>query len=300
MKPVEEPPRLLDESDNAEDGLRVALGRMREKRPTGEQLAALSLSLGIAASPALTASASTAKASGVKALSAVLKWLAMAVVAGGGLTAILLVHRAPSSHTGAAEPNSALKEHAAINEPSRDEARARAGRIPLAAEDSTPGAPAVSPSGIETQPTAPNTSSNGAATRRAASDVAKRAGSSDSTPVSTSASPRHLSHKSDSQSEPSSNAKSAADSSGAQTETALLNDARGILAHDPAAALRLTERHRREYPSGIFVQEREVIAITALMRLGRTDEARSRAEAFEHAYPRSAYNRQIGRLLGAP
>jgi hypothetical protein len=289
---------LIDEGADADDGLHVALGRMREKRPTGEQLAALSLSLGIAASPALTAS--TAKATGVKTVSAVLKWLATAVAVGGGVTAILLVHRAPSSHRRAAAPISAVEERAATKELSRDETHAHADGTSRAAEAATPGTPAVSPSGVETQPTAAAAASNGKASPTATSDIVKRAGSSDSTPISTSSSPQHLSHKSDSHSTPAPSAKSAVDSSAAQSETALLNDARGVLGRDPAAALRLTERHRREYPSGVFVQEREVIAITALMRLGRTNEARSHAEAFEHAYPRSAYNRQIDRLLGAP
>jgi surface antigen len=169
VKPVDEPPRLLDVGAHADDGLHVALGRMREKRPTGEQLAALSLSLGIAASPALTAS--TAKATGVKTLSAVLKWLATAVAVGGGVTAILLVHRTPASHRGAAAPISAVEERAGTKELSRDETRAHADGTSRAAEAATSGTPAVSPSGVETPPTAPDTASNGKAPATATSDV---------------------------------------------------------------------------------------------------------------------------------
>jgi outer membrane protein assembly factor BamD (BamD/ComL family) len=70
-----------------------------------------------------------------------------------------------------------------------------------------------------------------------------------------------------------------------------------VLERDPSQALAISEQHRRAYPNGGFSQERELIAITALVKLGRGDEARSRAERFRQNYPRSAYTERLDRLM---
>jgi hypothetical protein len=44
---------------------------------------------------------------------------------------------------------------------------------------------------------------------------------------------------------------------------------------------------------GAFVQERERIAIEALAKLGRTDQARARARAFEERFPTSPHLRRV-------
>lgn len=77
------------------------------------------------------------------------------------------------------------------------------------------------------------------------------------------------------------------------SETALLNAARAKLGTDPKGALALTERHRKLYPQGIFVQEREVIAVEALRRQGERNEAQKRQEAFDKSYPSSIHGRRI-------
>lgn len=77
--------------------------------------------------------------------------------------------------------------------------------------------------------------------------------------------------------------------SGLTAERALLDVARGALeSEDGAAALAAAERHNREYPTGILVQEREAIAIRALVTLGRTADARARAGRFRERFPESA------------
>jgi hypothetical protein len=85
-----------------------------------------------------------------------------------------------------------------------------------------------------------------------------------------------------------------------QSEIALLRDARATLPVDPAEALAITERHRAAFPRGSLGQEREIIAITALVKLGRADAARQRAEGFRKAYPHSAYLVQLERILPKP
>ena len=54
------------------------------------------------------------------------------------------------------------------------------------------------------------------------------------------------------------------------------------------------------YPGGALVQEREVIAISALAAMGRSGEARARAQRFLAAFPRSAHRRRLEVLVGLP
>ncbi|APR77083.1 Hypothetical protein A7982_02430 [Minicystis rosea] len=67
-------------------------------------------------------------------------------------------------------------------------------------------------------------------------------------------------------------------------------------AGDPATVLALAVEGNQRFPSGLFVQEREAIAIGALVRLGRRAEARTRAHAFLASYPRSAFAERIKKL----
>jgi hypothetical protein len=67
---------------------------------------------------------------------------------------------------------------------------------------------------------------------------------------------------------------------------------------DPAQALALAAEGSRRFPAGYFAQEREAIAIAALVRLGRQTEARARAGAFLSSYPRSAFGERIRNLTG--
>lgn len=83
----------------------------------------------------------------------------------------------------------------------------------------------------------------------------------------------------------------------APSELELLRAARLSLKSSPTEALRLAEQHRTFYPSGKLTQERELIAISALVALGRRTSALSRAAGFERAFPTSPYRKQIGELL---
>jgi hypothetical protein len=67
---------------------------------------------------------------------------------------------------------------------------------------------------------------------------------------------------------------------------------------DPARALALANEGARQFPRGFFAQEREAIAITSLLRLGRTAEARARGERFLARHPQGPAAEQIRRALG--
>ena len=70
-----------------------------------------------------------------------------------------------------------------------------------------------------------------------------------------------------------------------------------LLDADPAAALRLTDERRRRFPTGALNQEAEVVAIDALLRLGRRADATARARSFEAAHAGSLHARRIKHLM---
>ncbi|MFZ5896223.1 MAG: hypothetical protein ACOY0T_34530 [Myxococcota bacterium] len=81
------------------------------------------------------------------------------------------------------------------------------------------------------------------------------------------------------------------------SEATLLEQARRSLASNPAQALALTRRHQALYPRGVLAQEREVIAIEALRRLGNSKQASERADSFQREYPDSAHRRNVEKGL---
>jgi hypothetical protein len=87
---------------------------------------------------------------------------------------------------------------------------------------------------------------------------------------------------------------------GGEPEVELLQRAQAALGADPARALALVREHEQRFPRGALGQEREVIAVGALVALGRTSEARARAARFVELFPRSAYRRRIEALAPAP
>lgn len=87
-------------------------------------------------------------------------------------------------------------------------------------------------------------------------------------------------------------ARSRADESetpGAVPEHVLLSEARQALPSDPSRALSLAEAHRRQYSSGLLAPEREIIAIDALLALGRETDARERALRVVRRWPGSSH-----------
>jgi hypothetical protein len=82
-------------------------------------------------------------------------------------------------------------------------------------------------------------------------------------------------------------------------EALLVRSAERLLGSDPGRALTLTEERRRRFPGGALDQEAEVVAIDALLRLGRRDAATARARAFEARHPGSVHARRIRALFGS-
>jgi hypothetical protein len=82
-----------------------------------------------------------------------------------------------------------------------------------------------------------------------------------------------------------------------ESEVDLLQRAQAALRADPSLALALTDTHAARFPRGTLSQEREVIAIEALVRSHRVAEARSRASEFFRAFPESGHRVRIQSLL---
>ena len=98
---------------------------------------------------------------------------------------------------------------------------------------------------------------------------------------------------------------SAAPSVGAENglaaERVLLDVARGeIERQNGAAALAATREHERRFPNGLLVQEREAMAVRALVLLGRRDEARARTDRFRAHYPGSVLTQALEAQTAAP
>ena len=82
------------------------------------------------------------------------------------------------------------------------------------------------------------------------------------------------------------------------SEAEIIEQARRQLQNNPAQALAFTKTHGRLYPKGILAQEREVIAIEALARLGKSKAAEKRADAFRAAQPNSIHDLHLRSTLG--
>jgi hypothetical protein len=82
-----------------------------------------------------------------------------------------------------------------------------------------------------------------------------------------------------------------------EAELALLGRAQALLDRDPNGALDVLGEHARVYARGVFIEEREVLALEAESKLGHKALARARAERFMAKFPRSAHARRVRTLL---
>ena len=80
-------------------------------------------------------------------------------------------------------------------------------------------------------------------------------------------------------------------------ELALLVRARRVLLANPARTLELVEEHARTYPTGDFAEEREVLAIEALVRTEERERARGRMLSFIRSFPGSTHVARLRALL---
>ncbi len=83
----------------------------------------------------------------------------------------------------------------------------------------------------------------------------------------------------------------------ASEELRLLDSAHRVIIQSPRQALKLAKLHEKRFAQGVFRQERDVIVIEALLRLGRYREAKSHAERFFERFPDSSHLPRVRALL---
>jgi hypothetical protein len=84
----------------------------------------------------------------------------------------------------------------------------------------------------------------------------------------------------------------------AEESAAVVAIRKTLLSGEPNEALRMLDRARLRFPDGVLEQEREALAVRALVESGQKDAARKRGEAFLRAYPRSPHAARLRALLG--
>ena len=292
MKPVDPIPELLRLRDASSSALTSALGDLSARGPDAAELASLATRLslqGIAMTPPTSAPptrapSQTAWQLGLTGAAAVgvAAWLLWPTTSGPRVPGAL---PAPSSYTAplvGEASSSAPGSRKSTNEapPKQVPASPAAAEAATVSEPSAPPAPAeheirqIRPSVDRTRPGAgPEATSEplrDAPVVRRSSNSPLPTDNSSERPTGTIAAP---------------------------SELELLRGARLSLKGSPGEALRLAEEHRSRYPSGKLTQERELIAISALVALGHRTAALSRAAGFERAFPTSPYRKQIGELL---
>jgi hypothetical protein len=99
---------------------------------------------------------------------------------------------------------------------------------------------------------------------------------------------------------PEAGATQLAASSDLVKEREFIDAARAALARGrPADALAAIEEHAAQYPRGRLAEEREALAVQALVLLGRTDAARARGAQFKRRYPNSLFGSAVERALAS-
>jgi hypothetical protein len=83
----------------------------------------------------------------------------------------------------------------------------------------------------------------------------------------------------------------------AMSEIDLIDRAERALLASPESARAWLEEHRSRFPDGVFVEERELMAIEAAARTGARDEARRRAVEFQRRFSTSPYRARIENML---
>lgn len=293
MKGLEEPPRLLDGTNAADADLRAALRRTRARVPGPEQLAAMAGRLGVGPNQAppppgkggatgpggISAKGLALGAGGLAAAVAAVLILLGEPEATGPSPSVPQASVAPSKASAAPdEADAPAPAHRPRSEPARDAASSTTSAALPESNEPDPESAALPPTGDRAE-LGPERSETTAAEpqlerrERGRNEAAPHPTSRDRTTPPADPPPA----------EP-------------KTEIELLGQARAALDTDPARALALTEAHRQRYPGGGFSQERELLAITALVRLGRSGDAARRAERFRAAYPASPYLKRIDRL----
>jgi hypothetical protein len=268
-----DPPRLLEQTDEALAALVPGLREARAAGPSAAQREALRRALGLPAS--LAESGAPTGPRGPRPFQNV--WLIGAGLLAGTLSLILhatLQGPKPPSNPRAAAP-------AAM-----DGSGLEGARVPRTV-DATPPVPEVSgPAGKPTDGLRKSPRGSRAATGAASPGAFRRAARSPR-PAIEAVATEH----------PPEGGTSPDLPAGSLDELTLLQRARAHARSAPRRALALVAEHEAQFAGGMFVQEREVIAIEALLASNERATAQARAAAFMKRFPTSAHLRRVRAML---
>jgi hypothetical protein len=259
-----DPPRLRDDPASPE-GLRELMEHGEPPPPMDPAVKAASAAAVAALGSSATAAASSTAAAGVKL------WLVVGALTAvtGAVTGVVLTREEarPAERAAAERPEGAARVAAPPAEPT-ERVEAPLPREPVAPDEAGAAADAPAPAGEAEAAVA-------RAPRRGPSRRAER------TPEAAPDEP------------------AAAEADTLVAEARILEQARRLLAADPAAALARTDAHARRFPGGQLAAEREVIAIDALCRLDRRRRARRRARRLIESAPEGIYAERARAMIAA-
>jgi hypothetical protein len=81
-------------------------------------------------------------------------------------------------------------------------------------------------------------------------------------------------------------------------ETALMDRIRKDVRSDPQTAVNLADEGEQRFPDSPLREEREALAIDALINMQKMGSARGRADLFLRRYPNGKYAAHVGNMTG--
>jgi hypothetical protein len=309
----EDPTRWTSSPDEAPELLRGAFVAGRDEGPNRTQMRSLALKIAAASAGGAVAVGTVKAASAGQAIATAATWSAAKVaavvaVAGALVTGGALVWQAHDARPQNTEERSARFGETAIAAPSeaapvvgqRGSASASEPRPTVSAvpRGDAPVVENLAPN-VATHESAHASGNDGSATRAAthvgtaARAVSPRVKQKASAGLTSRLQPQPQGGKTGPEA-----AQEKVKPTAPPSEIELLHRAQVALQGRPREAFQLTQEHRRYYPAGEFAQERDALAIQALMRAGETEKARDLAASFIRSYPSSPHAHRFREAMG--
>jgi hypothetical protein len=315
----EDPARWTSSPDEAPEILRGAFRAARNEGPSRHQMRSLALKLAAASAGGAVAVGTVKAASAGQTLATAASWsagkiAAVVAIAGSLVTGGAVMWQAGSDPHANVERVGAAASSAPASAPLVQGAGAADERTSPQLE---PGSPRVQPiegtpivetlaaaeDAPQTRPTSAPTERSGAAKRATGPGVAAKTASGTAARGMRAAGPkptraRDAERAGQATREPEVLKRTNENPKAPQSEIELLRRAQVALTARPREAFQLTQEHRKLYPAGEFAQERDALAIQALMRTGDSEKARDLAAAFVRSYPSSPHAHRFREAMG--
>ncbi len=310
----EDPTRWTSSPDEAPELLRGAFRAARDEGPNRAQMRSLAIKLAAASAGGAVAVGTVKAASAGQTLATAASWsagkiAAVVAIAGTLVTGGAVVWRAGSEpqlassvRSSGAPAQSALEEQAAGWVGERAQPELAPGTPRVEAVEGTPIVEKFSAGAGTSRAGSETVTEHTGVAKRAASGVAPRSVSVGTKSVRSAAQKparaREPQRAAQAARTPDAVKQASEKPSAPPSELELLRRAQVALTGRPREAFQLTQEHRKLYPAGEFAQERDALAIQALMRTGDEDKARDLAATFIRSYPSSPHAHRFREAMG--